>query len=146
MPFFKDAKECDEILGGFFRRMSEGVLKGDRELVEIQQKFAEIKLIVKFNLRYPEITMTLDFTKNPFTVNINDDTIAPIATFSLAVDVAHKFWHGQVNLAKALTTKTIVARGPIPKILKLMPTIKPLYTRYPMHLKQEGRDDLVLSE
>ena len=146
MPFFKDAKECDEILGGFFRRMSEGVLKGDRELVEIQQKFAEIKLIVKFNLRDPEITMTLDFTKNPFTVNINDDTTIPTATFSLAVDVAHKFWHGQVNLAKALTTKTIVARGPIPKILKLMPTIKPLYRRYPMHLKQEGRADLVLGE
>ena len=146
MPFFKDAKECDEFLGGFFRRMSEGVLKGDRELVDIQQKFAEIKLIVKFNLRDPEITMTLDFTKNPFTVNINDDTTIPTATFSLTVDVAHKFWHGQVNLAKALTTKTIVARGPIPKILKLMPTIKPLYRRYPMHLKQEGRADLVLGE
>ena len=146
MPYFKDAKECDEILGGFFRKMSEGVLKGDQGLVEIQQKFAEIKLIVKFNLRDPEITMTLDFTKNPFTVNINDDTTIPTATFSLAVDVAHKFWHGQVNLAKALTTKTIVARGPIPKILKLMPTIKPLYRRYPMHLKQEGRADLVLGE
>ena len=146
MPYFKSSEECDEILGGFFRKMSEGVLKGDRELVEIQQKFAEIKLIVKFILRDLDLTMTLDFTKNPFTVHINDDTIAPTATFSLTVDVAHKFWHGQVNLAKALTTKTIVARGPIPKILKLMPTIKPLYRRYPMHLKQEGRADLVLGE
>ena len=146
MPYFKSSEECDQILGGFFRKMSEGVLKGDRELVEIQQKFAEIKLIVKFILRDLDLTMTLDFTKNPFTVHINDDTIAPTATFSLTVDVAHKFWHGQVNLAKALTTKTIVARGPIPKILKLMPTIKPLYRRYPMHLKQEGRADLVLGE
>jgi len=146
VPYFKSSEECDQILGGFFRKMSEGVLKGDRELVEIQQKFAEIKLIVKFILRDLDLTMTLDFTKNPFTVHINDDTIAPTATFSLTVDVAHKFWHGQVNLAKALTTKTIVARGPIPKILKLMPTIKPLYRRYPMHLKQEGRADLVLGE
>jgi hypothetical protein len=146
MTYFKDAKECDEILCSFFRKMSEGVSKGDQELVEIQRKLAEINLIVKFIWRDPEITMTLDFTKDPFTVHINDDTITPTATFSLTVDVAHKFWHGQVNLAKALTTKTIVARGPIPKILKLIPIIKPLYTRYPMHLKQEGRADLVLGE
>lgn len=145
MPYFSDSKECDEMLGGFFRKMSKGVAEGDQELMEIQRKLAEIGLIVKFVWRDPVLTVTLDFTKNPFTVHINDDTITPTATFTLTADVAHKFWHGQVNLAKALTTKTIVARGPIPKILKLLPAIKPLYTRYPLHLKEEGRAELVLT-
>jgi len=31
--------------------------------------------------------------------------------FTLTRDNGHKFWHGQINLAKALTTKTIVAAG-----------------------------------
>jgi len=145
MPYFKDSGECDEMLGGFFRKMSRGVAEGDPVLVEIQRKLAAIGLIVKFVWRDPVLTLTLDFTKDPFEVHTNDEIIAPTATFTLTADVAHKFWHGQVNLAKALTTKTIVARGPIPKILKLLPAIKPLYTRYPMHLREEGRADLVLT-
>jgi len=145
MPYFKDSRECDEMLGGFFRKTSRGVAEGDPVLVEIQRKLAAIGLIVKFVWRDPVLTVTLDFTKDPFEVHTNDETITPTATFTLTADVAHKFWHGQVNLAKALATKAIVARGPIPKILKLLPAIKPLYTRYPMHLKEEGRADLVLT-
>jgi hypothetical protein len=145
MPYFKDAKECDDMLGGFFRKMSEGVASKDQVLVEIQRKLAEINLIIKFVWREPELSVTLDFTKDPFKVYINDESINPTATFTLTADTAHKFWHGQVNLAKALTLKTIVARGPIPKILKLLPVIKPLYERYPAYLKQIGRADLALS-
>lgn len=146
MPYFKDAEECNSILGGFFRQMAEEVKRGDKGALQIQSKLAEIDLIVKFVWRDPVLTITLDFTKDPFTVNVNDDTITPTATFNLTADNAHKFWHGQMNLAKALTTKTIVARGPIPKILKLLPVIEPLYTRYPAYLKEQGRADLVLSE
>ena len=134
------------MLGGFFRAMSQEVTKGDRELMKIQDKLAEIELIVKFVWRDPELTVTLDFTKNPFVVYINDSTITPTATFTLTADVAHSFWHGKVNLAKALTTKAIVARGPIPKILKLLPVIEPMYRRYPLYLKEKGRDDLVLTQ
>ncbi len=146
MSYFKDSDECNRMLGGFFRKMSEGVAKGDKELVEIQRKLNEIHLIVKFVWSEPVLTVTLDFTKNPFAVHINDDTVTPTATFTLTADVAHKFWHGQVNLAKALTTKTIVARGPIPKILQLLPVIKPLYLKYPAYLREMGRADLVLSK
>lgn len=145
MPYFKDSGECETVLGGFFRKMSEGVAAKDKELMEIQRKLAEIELIVKFVWREPELTVTLDFTKDPFEVHINDESINPTATFTLTADTAHKFWHGQVNLAKALTLKTIVARGPIPKILKLLPVIKPLYERYPAYLKSIGREDLVLT-
>ena len=145
MPYYKDSDECDDLFGGFFRKMSEGVSEGDEVLVEIQRKLAAINLIVKFVWREPVLTLTLDFTKEPFGVYVNDDTISPTATFTLTTDTAHKFWHGKVNLAKALTTKTIVARGPIPKILKLLPVIKPLYKKYPQYLAERGRSDLVLS-
>ena len=145
MAYFRDSQECDEILGGFFRKMSEGVAGKDQVLVEIQRKLAEMGLIVKFVWREPVLSLTLDFTKDPFGVYANDETINPTATFTLTADNGHKFWHGQINLAKALTTKTIVARGPIPKILKLLPVIEPMYKRYPMYLKEIGRADLALS-
>jgi len=145
MSYFKDSQECDQILGGFFRKMSEGVAGKDPVLVEIQRKLAEMGLIVKFIWREPVLSLTLDFTKDPFGVYANEETINPTATFTLTADNGHKFWHGQINLAKALTTKTIVARGPIPKILKLLPVIEPMYKRYPMYLKDIGRADLALS-
>jgi len=145
MPYFKDAKECDDILGGFFRKMSEDLAGKDPVLVEIQSKLRGMEFIVKFAWSEPELTLTLDFTKDPFSVLINDVSVNPTATFTLSADTGHKFWHGQVNLAKALTTKAIVARGPLPKILKLLPVLVPLYERYPAYLKQIGRADLVLS-
>jgi hypothetical protein len=145
MSYFKDSQECDQILGGFFRKMSEGVTNKDEVLVGIQRKLAEMGLIVKFIWREPVLSLTLDFTKEPFGVYANDEAINPTATFTLTADNGHKFWHGQINLAKALTTKTIVARGPIPKILKLLPVIEPMYKRYPMYLKDIGRADLALS-
>jgi len=145
MSYFKDSQECDQILGGFFRKMSEGVAGKDPVLVEIQRKLAEMGLIVKFIWREPVLSLTLDFTKDPFGVYANEETINPTATFTLTADNGHKFWHGQINLAKALTTKTIVARGPIPKILKLLPVIEPMYKRYPAYLKDIGRADLALS-
>jgi hypothetical protein len=145
MPYFKDAKECDDILGGFFRKMSDDLAGKDPVLVGIQSKLAGIDFIVKFVWSEPELTLTLDFTKDPFSVLINDVSVNPTATFTLSADTGHKFWHGQVNLAKALTMKTIVARGPLSKILKLLPVIVPLYERYPAYLKQIGRADLALS-
>jgi hypothetical protein len=145
MPYFKDAKECDDILGGFFRKMSEDLAGKDPVLVEIQSKLAGIDFIVKFVWSEPELALTLDFTKDPFSVLINDVSVNPTATFTLSADTGHKFWHGQVNLAKALTTKAIVARGPLSKILKLLPVIVPLYEMYPAYLKQIGRADLALS-
>ena len=71
--------------------------------------------------------------------------LKPDIAMSMKADVAHAFWHGKVNLAKAMTTKKIIAKGPIPKILKLLPAIKSLYAAYPEYLKEIGRADLVLA-
>ena len=60
------------------------------------------------------------------------------------IDTAHEFWHGKIKLVKALTTKQIVAKGPIPKILKLLPIIEALYEEYPKYLEKIGRKDLIL--
>ena len=63
---------------------------------------------------------------------------------SMKADVAHQFWHGKVNLMAALTRRQIVAKGPIPKILRLLPAVEPVYELYPKLLRELGREDLVL--
>jgi len=56
----------------------------------------------------------------------------------MKADIAHKFWFGKVNLTMALTRRQMVAKGPIPKILKLLPAIKPSYAMYPKYLDENG--------
>jgi hypothetical protein len=56
----------------------------------------------------------------------------------MKADTAHKFWRGDVNLVTALARREITAKGPIPKILKLLPIIKPAYALYPQYLEKIG--------
>jgi len=145
MPYFKDAKECEEVLGKFFHVVAKKAQEGDQVSSTITNALKKNGLIIKFIWKEPELTVTLNPTKEPFEVLINDDSIQPVATFSLTADTAHEFWHGKIKLAKALTTKQIVAKGPIPKILKLLPIIEPLFSKYPEYLKEIEREDLVLT-
>lgn len=144
MSVFKDANEMAEIMGGFFKNVSRRAAEGDPLAKGVHEALAKNDLICRFVWKNPELTLTIDATTNPMDVLINDMTRTPVATFSLDADTAHEFWHGKVNLAKALTTKKIVAKGPIPKILKLLPSISPLFDAYPQYLKEIGRADLVL--
>ena len=144
MPYFKDAKECEEILGGFFTMMFNKYQDKDKLATQVIDALKDKKLVVKFIWKEPEMTVTLSPNDDNFGVFINDDSIEPVATFSLTADSAHEFWHGKIKLAKALTTKQIIAKGPIPKILKLLPIIAPLYEEYPKYLADIGREDLVL--
>jgi hypothetical protein len=62
----------------------------------------------------------------------------------MKADVAHAFWHGKVNLMAALSKKQIVAQGSIPKILKLLPAVQPLYQLYPKLLKEKGYGNMIM--
>ena len=62
---------------------------------------------------------------------------------SMAADTAHRFWLGQVNITVALARGQIKAKGPVAKILKLVPLAKPVFPRYQAELEAQGRDDLI---
>ena len=61
----------------------------------------------------------------------------------MEADTAHKFWLGKVNVTMALAHGQMKAKGPVAKILKLVPLVKPVFPRYKQQLEAAGRDDLV---
>jgi putative sterol carrier protein len=67
----------------------------------------------------------------------------PDVVMSMAADTAHKFWLGQVNVTVAMARGQIKAKGPVAKILKLVPLTKPVFPRYKAQLEKQGRTDLV---
>jgi hypothetical protein len=130
MGTFESAEKLEEILGGFFREMAETKAIADKLLAS--------GLIIRFNYTDPDLNIVVDCSGDKIDVRPRDTESKPIVEMSMAADTAHKFWFGKVNLTIALTRKEIVAKGPIPKVLKLLPAIKPAYTMYPKYLEENG--------
>ena len=61
---------------------------------------------------------------------------------TMDADTAHRFWLGKVNVTMALARGQIKAKGPVAKILKLVPLVKPVFPRYKAQLEAAGRSDL----
>jgi putative sterol carrier protein len=62
---------------------------------------------------------------------------------SMEADTAHKFWLGKVNVTMAMARGQIKAKGPVAKILKLVPLVKPVFPRYRQMLEEANREDLM---
>ena len=136
MAYFKDAQEVYDTLGKLFQDLAE-----DDELAP---KFRKANTIVQYDYRDPESVITVRLQEGePGDVDFGTTTMEPEVVMSMDADTAHKFWLGQVNVTVALARGQIKAKGPVAKILKLVPLTKPVYPRYRKQLEEQGRTDLI---
>lgn len=137
MGTFENSDRLREVLGGFF-----GFLL---EQPEMAAKLLASRLVLKFNYSEPELSITVDLSGEQGIVTFNDQEKKPEVEMRMKADVAHRFWFGKVNLIIALARREMVAKGPIPKILKLLPIIKPAYELYPRYLQEKGFSSYMIS-
>jgi hypothetical protein len=130
MATFQNADELYKVIGGFF-----GVLGGDPN---IGKKLLDSKLKIRFNYKEPDASIAIDLSGDGVKVMCGAPEFKPEVEMSMKADTAHKFWQGNVNLVVALARREITAKGPIPKILKLLPIIKPSYAMYRPYLEKIG--------
>jgi hypothetical protein len=130
MPVFESSAKFNEVLGGFFRLLGETPVIADKLLAS--------NLIIRFNYADPDLVLVIDCSGEKIDVRSGDLDTKVIVDMKMSSDIAHKFWFGKVNLTMALTRKQMVAKGPVPKILKLLPAIKPSYAMYPKYLEENG--------
>jgi hypothetical protein len=125
MPVFKDAQKMYETLGDVFR----WALKD----TELGSKMKEYEITFKFIVKEPEGLVWI----GPDTVLTGKDADKDgVITMELSGDSAHQFWMKQLSLPVALATKKIKSKGPIPKVLKILPFLKPVYAKYPEFIKK----------
>lgn len=117
----------------------------------IAPKIRDSHLVIQFRYDEPRAIVTINAAASPtqegayFDVLWGDDTgLKPDVEMSMKADIAHQFWHGKINLMAALARRQIIAKGPIPKILKLLPAVEPMYQMYPLILHNIGRDELII--
>jgi len=130
MGLFESSEKFEEVLAGFFRHMADSP--------QIADKLLKSNLIIRFSYTDPDLVIVVDCSGDKIDVRPHDTETKATVDMSMSADVAHKFWFGKVNLTKALTRKEMIAKGPIPKILKLLPAIKPSYVMYPKYLEENG--------
>jgi alcohol dehydrogenase len=134
---FADAETLYRVLGGFFER-----LKHD---AQIGGPLRDSGLCVQFAFEQPTAVMTIDARGDEVLIYRGAQfTGVPEVTMRMSADFAHAFWHGQVNLVSALTRRQVIAKGNVPKTLKLLPILKPAYALYPRYLAEVGLADKVL--
>ncbi|MFL5907102.1 MAG: SCP2 sterol-binding domain-containing protein [Solirubrobacterales bacterium] len=136
MAYFSDAQEVYDTIGKLFADLA-----ADEEL---GPRFRKANTILQYDYREPESTITLRLQEGePADVDFGETEMEPEVVMSMEADTAHRFWLGKVNVTVALARGQIKARGPVAKILKLVPLTKPVFPRYKALLEAQGRDDLV---
>ncbi len=136
MPYFHDGDEVYRYIGELLR----GLIDDE----ELGAKLKRADTTVQFRYHEPDAVITFRLIEDePVRVDLGDSDLEPEIVMTADADVAHLFWLGRVNVTVALARGQMKATGPVAKILKLVPLIKPVFPRYRELLEREGRSDLL---
>jgi hypothetical protein len=142
MTVFTDSQQFYDTVGELMNRA-----KMDPE---IGRKIARAGVIIQFRYTDPDAVTTVDAKNKPTQAGAFVDVfngpseLKPDIIMTMKADTAHAFWHGKVDLLRALTKKEIILQGSQLKVLQLLPAVTPLYKVYPVLLKEKGYGNLVM--
>ena len=135
MAYFKDDDEVYQFIGKLFQDLTD-----DEEL---GPKFRRADTVVQYRYRNPESQITVKMIDGEDgQVDLGETELEPEVVMTMEADTAHRFWLGKVNVTVALARGQMKASGPVAKILKLVPLVKPVFPRYRQMLEDAGRADL----
>jgi putative sterol carrier protein len=136
LPVFKDDQEVYAFIGRLFQDLA-----GDDEL---GPRFRKADTIVQYQYSNPDSQITVKMKDGEDgRVDFGQTDMSPEIVMAMEADTAHKFWLGKVNVTMALARGQMKAKGPVAKILKLVPLTKPIFPRYKQLLEEAGRNDLI---
>ena len=128
MPVFKDTAMMTEMFGEIWNK-----------LVHETEFGPELKsngISIYFVVNDPDLVMYVDENGPLF----GDEAKAkvPVVTMKMSADNVHKFWLNSLNIPKALALRHIKAKGPVGKVLQVIPLLKPGKAMYPEYCEKFG--------
>jgi putative sterol carrier protein len=135
VPVFKDDQEVYQYIGKLFQDLADDD--------ELGPRFRKADTIVQYQYKNPESQITVKMKDGEEgQVDFGASDMDPEIVMVMDADTAHKFWLGKVNVTMALARGQMKAKGPVAKILKLVPLVKPVFPKYRQILEEAGREDL----
>jgi hypothetical protein len=136
LGLFKDESDVYACIGRLFQELAQ-----DQQLAPA---FKRADTTVRWLISDPEAQITVDLRPGaPIQVDLGPSKLDPEVEMSQTADTAHAFWLGRVNVTAALASGEIVARGPVAKVLRLVPLVEPSFPRYEQILRDAGRAELL---
>lgn len=127
MAIFKNTEEMYKMLGDLWNYIIFDIKLGE--------KLKDFDVTIKFVINDPTGFIWLSHDKVILGDEANKDATI---TMTLSGDTVHKYWLKQISLPVALATQQIKSKGPIPKVLKMLPYLKPVFEAYPTYCKKYG--------
>ena len=127
MPVFKDTEHMYEMLGDLWNHIISETVVGS--------KLEEYGVTYKFVVNDPDGYLWVSHEKVLTGEEANRDAVI---TMELSGDTVHNFWLKKITLPVALATKKIKSKGPIPKVLKMLPFLKTVHEKYPEYCEKYG--------
>ncbi len=121
MAVFQSTEKMYKILGELF----ETLLSNET----VAPKFKEQNVVIRFVMKDPKGEIWL-LPEGKVVCGVPEGVKATI-TMELSGDTAHNFWLKKISMPVALAKGLIKAKGPLPKVLKLLPLLNPAYEAYP---------------
>lgn len=122
MSYFHDASEVYRYIGGVFR------LAGEHP--EVGPCLRSGNLILRVEYTDPAAIITVVMKDPAVEVIEGECDIEPDVRMFMSADNANKYWRGEYNVAVGLAKGQVKAKGPVTKILKLIPITKPVFPLY----------------
>lgn len=122
MAYFRDADEVYHYLGGVFRAAAEHPVVGP--------ELRAANLTLRLDYSDPTATLTVRMVPDGVEVFEGDSDVVPDIRMAMSADNGNLFWRGEYNVAVGLAKGQVRAKGPVTKILKMVPLTKPLIPVY----------------
>ena len=122
MSYFNDEEELYRYLGGIFRAAEEHP--------EIGPVLRASGITLRLEYHNPKAILTVAMLEDGIDVIEGETDAVPDIRMAMSSDNADRYWRGEYNVAVGLAKGEVKARGPVSKILRLIPVTKPLFPIY----------------
>ncbi|MFW9803644.1 MAG: SCP2 sterol-binding domain-containing protein [Candidatus Thorarchaeota archaeon] len=141
MTFFESKEQYIRVFETFWSRAI--------KIQDVYEKLLESRILVRFDVTQPDVTMIIDFkNEGPDgqigTLTFEPGNEEPDIVVSSKSDVTNKFWQGKLRTSVAIAKGDVKLKGSVPKALGLIGKIKPLEAIYIEVLKDLGYDQLLI--
>ena len=131
MPVFESKDKLEEVLGGLFNALLNDPVVGP--------KYLKSDIVIKYNISDPNSTMWMTpHGDNGEVFWGNNTDLKADVEMTLSGDTCHIFWLRHISMPIALAKGLVKTKGPMPKVLKLLPLLKPAFEMYPEHARAHG--------
>lgn len=130
MSQFATADEVYATIGAFLTQITQEE--------EMRAKFVAANTSFRVTYHDPEAVMVVDCTQDPPVVTCGDTETPAEIDLKMSADDGHSFWTGTLNMTVALAKKKVQVAGPMSKMMKLLPAMRPAFPKYKAFLAEKA--------